>query len=530
MATQTISPNSGSPVRQFIQSIRTALRNPWIAGAVLIIYLLGAYFILRSLSRQDPLFPIKSTLAFPPLILSPFLILGANVDWRYKSLLVLVVLFILLPLIGMYDSSYFELVIQICIFAGLALGLNIVVGFAGLLDLGYVAFFAVGAYLWAMFTSNVDTYFKINNLLVPATSFYLFVIIGVGVAGIGGILLGLPVLRLRGDYLAIVTLGFGEVIRVLAVNANSPTNFTNGSQGLDGVLKPPVPPFITEIITRVESGLGIPINNAQSLAQQMLFYFIAIVIIAIIIVVARRLDNSPIGRAWTAIREDEVAAIAMGVPLVRLKLMAFAMGASFAGAIGVLYAAKQSFVSPESFSLNQSISILAMVIVGGIGGIRGALLGACIVTLLNLQMLKNMSLQITNWKNGDVVLPSWLVAIILIVVAALVLWWLAKLLVPLVTRFVKTNMTPARMRLALFIPLLGIVGVLILAQPTEFAFDRWPAQLELAKYERLVFGFLLIVMMIFRPAGLLPEPRRSMELQQEKASVAEELPEADGKE
>lgn len=529
MSSQTYSPNSPSPIGQLFQSIRSALRNPWIASVVLIVYLLVAYLVLRSLSRQDPLFPIKSTLAFPPLVLSPFLILGANVDWRYKALLVLIVLFLLLPLVGMYDSSYFELVIQICIFAGLALGLNIVVGFAGLLDLGYVAFFAVGAYLWAMFTSNIDTYFKINNMLVPATSFYIFVIVGVVVAAIGGILLGLPVLRLRGDYLAIVTLGFGEVIRVLAVNFNSPTNFTNGSQGLDGVLKPPVPPFIADIITRVESGLGIPINNAQSLAQQMLFYFIAILIIAVIIVVARRLDNSPIGRAWTAIREDEVAAIAMGVPLVRLKLMAFAMGASFAGAIGVLYAAKQSFVSPESFSLNQSISILAMVIVGGIGGIRGALLGACIVTLLNLQMLKNMSLQITNWKNGDVVLPPWFVAVILIVVAALVLWWLAKWVVPLITRFVKTNMTPTRLRLAVFVPVLVIVSVLILSQPTEFAFDRWPAQLELAKYERLVFGLLLIVMMIFRPAGLLPEPRRSMEMQQARSETAEAV-EADGKE
>lgn len=522
MATESYSPNTPSPIGQAVQSIRTALRNPWIASIALVLYLLVAYVVLRSLNRQDPLFPIKSTLAFPPLVLSPFIILGANVDWRYKVLLVLAVLFLLMPLIGMYDSSYFELVIQICIFAGLALGLNIVVGFAGLLDLGYVAFFAVGAYLWAMFTSNIDTYFKINNLLVPATSFYLFVIIGVVVAAIGGILLGLPVLRLRGDYLAIVTLGFGEVIRALAINFNSPTNFTNGSQGLDGVLKPPVPPFITQIITQVESSLGIPINNAQSLAQQMLFYFIAIVIIAVIIIVARRLDNSPIGRAWTAIREDEVAAIAMGVPLVRLKLMAFAMGASFAGAIGVLYAAKQSFVSPESFSLNQSISILAMVIVGGIGGIRGALLGACIVTLLNLQMLKNLSLQITNWKNGDVVLPPWFVAVILIVLAALILWWLAKLAVPLITRFVKTSMTPGRLRLAVFVPVFAVVALLLATQAPEFAFDRWPAQLELAKYERLVFGLLLILMMIFRPAGLLPEPRRSMEMQEKKNPVAEE--------
>src|SRR5690606_9254089 len=186
--------------------------------------------------------------------------------------------------------------------------------------------------------------------------------------------------------------------------------------------------------------------------QQLLFYFVGVLIVAIVVVVARRLDDSPIGRAWTAIREDEVAAIAMGVPLVKMKLLAFAAGASFAGAIGVLYAAKQTFVSPESFSLIQSISILAMVIVGGVGGIRGVMLGAAVVTLLNLQVLKNMSLQLNALRQMDFV----------------------------------------------------IFG---------FHVQNWPTQLEPAKYERLVFGLLLIIMMIFRPTGILPEPRRRIELQ-----------------
>lgn len=511
MITQTDSPSS--------QGIRGYLRNPWIVGALLIVYLVLTYLILQSLNRQDNLFPIKSMLAFPPLVLSPFLILVANIDGRFKALMVLVVLFVLLPLVGMKDTSYFELAVQICIFAGLALGLNIVVGFAGLLDLGYVAFFAVGAYLWAMFTSNVNTYFKISGLLVPASSFYLFIFLGVIVAGLVGILLGLPVLRLRGDYLAIVTLGFGEVIRVLAVNANSPTNFTNGSQGLDGVLKPLVPQFITSFISSVEGSLGFPINNAVALSQQMLFYLIAIAIIAVIIMVARRLDNSPIGRAWTAIREDEVAAIAMGVPLVQMKLLAFAMGASFAGAIGVLYAAKQSFVSPESFSLNQSIGILAMVIVGGIGGIRGALFGACVVTLLNLHVLKSLSLQITNWKNADAIMPWWFVALITIEIVCLIIWWLLPRIEPYIRRFIKTQLSSLNLRLLIFIPIIIIVALLVRGSP-EFEFKNWPAQLELSKYERLVFGILLIFMMIFRPAGLLPEPRRRMEMQ--KAKVADE--------
>jgi branched-chain amino acid transport system permease protein len=501
--------------------------NRWITGGLLLIYIVGAYIILRSLSRQDILFPLKSALAFPPLVLSPILILAAKVDLRYKVLLLLAVLLILMPLIGMYDSTYFELVIQICIFAGLALGLNIVVGFAGLLDLGYVAFFAVGAYLWGMFTSNVNTWFKINNLLVPASSFYLFIIIGVVVTAIVGILLGLPVLRLRGDYLAIVTLGFGEVIRVLAVNLISPTNFTNGSQGLDGVAKPAVPGVIKDIIVSVEQGLGIPISNAQALSQQMLFYFLAIIVIGLIMLVARRLDDSPIGRAWTAIREDEVAAIAMGVPLVRMKLLAFAMGASFAGAIGVLYAAKQSFVSPESFSLILSINILAMVIVGGIGGIRSALLGGIIVTLLNLQVLKNLSLQITNWKNIDAAVPGWLVNLVTIVVVGIVLWMLLRALEPLwgwVRRVLSLTYQTRQIRQVVFAGLMVLTAIVVLSGGSaDFKFDDWPTQLEPAKYERLVFGAVLIIMMIFRPAGLLPESRRRMELQESRAA-GESLP------
>jgi branched-chain amino acid transport system permease protein len=522
MTTRSNAPENLTGLGALLNPLRQALQNPVIAGIALIVYLIVSYVILSSLSRQDPLFPLKSTLAFPPLVLFPFLVIGARLDGRFKALLILAVLFVVIPLIGMYDSSYFELVIQICIFAGLALGLNIVVGFAGLLDLGYVAFFAVGAYLWAMYTSNADTWFKINGLLVPASSFYLFLFFGIIVAAIGGVLLGLPVLRLRGDYLAIVTLGFGEVIRILANNANSPTNFTNGSQGLAGVARPQTLPFITDLIVRVESALGIPVNNAQALSQQALFYLIAILLVAAIILIARRLDNSPIGRAWTAIREDEVAAIAMGVPLVRMKLLAFAMGASFAGIIGVLYAAKQSFVSPESFSLNQSIGILAMVIVGGIGGIRGALFGACVVTLLNLQVLKNFSLQINNWKNIDAVIPSWLVALLVFAVVGYVLFLVVRALTPLLIRLAQRlnqNLSAQQIRVIVLVPLLIVVGINALQMPS-FRFDDWPTQLEPAKYERLVFGVLLVMMMIFRPSGLLPEPRRKMELQESNATQA----------
>ncbi len=444
--------------------VRTTIRQPVVAGVLLVAYIVAALLILNGLDRANLWFSFYSTLAFPALVLSPFIILAAPVPGWFKATLIALLLFVGMPFLGMRDSSYLELVIQMCIFAGLALGLNIVVGFAGLLDLGYIAFFAVGAYTWSMFSSQADTIFKINGWLVSGAAFYGFIFLGVGVAALVGILLGLPVLRLRGDYLAIVTLGFGEMIRVIANNLDKPINFTNGSQGLFNVGRPPVPPLLLDTVKGAESALGLSIANAEPLAQQLLFYFIAIVIVAVIIVVARRLDNSPIGRAWTAIREDEVAAIAMGVPLVRMKLMAFAMGASFAGAIGVLYGAKQTFVSPESFSLIQSISILAMVIVGGIGGIRGALLGAVIVTLLNLMVLKNLSLQINALRNVDFVIPI-----------------------------------------------------------INFHIRDWPTQLEPAKYERLIFGLLLIVMMIFRPGGLLPEPRRRMELAEAREEEAVDI-------
>ncbi len=311
------------------------------------------------------------------------------------------------------------------------------------------------------------------------------------------------------------------MIRILAQNSDSvgfpPVNFTNGSQGLDGVGRPPVPQFLRDFVTTVERLLNLDITNAQPLTQQLLFYFIAIIVIVIIILIARRLENSPIGRAWTAIREDEVAAIAMGVPLVRMKLTAFAMGASFAGAIGVLYAAKQTFVSPESFSLIQSISILAMVIVGGIGSIQGVLLGACVVTLLNLQVLKNLSLQINAWRNVNAVLPQAVIIIGAVIIALLLLRAAWNIIRPWIRRSRELSpVKPFSIVMASILALLAVVVVGISLSSGDFPIQNWPTQLEPAKYERFVFGILLIVMMIFRPAGLLPEGRRRLELQASK--------------
>lgn len=515
----SIRPQSGN-----LKPILDYVRRPLVAGVLLVAYVVLLLIVLASLQRSNTLFSLLSMILFPPFILAPFIVMGAPVSDRFKIIFILVQLVIAVPLLGLYDSSYLELVIQICIFAGLALGLNIVVGFAGLLDLGYIAFFAVGAYCWAMFTSPADTVFMVGGLTVSGSAFYGFIFVGVVVAALAGILLGLPVLRLRGDYLAIVTLGFGEIIRIIAKNLDSPANLTNGSQGLHDVARPSSAIF-NPVIEGGERILGLPVRDVEPISDQLLFYFIALLLIGVIILVARRLENSPIGRAWTAIREDEVAAIAMGVPLTRLKLMAFASGAAFAGAIGVLYGAKQTFVSPESFSLIQSISILAMVIVGGLGGIKGVLLGATVVTLLNLQVLKNLSLQINAWKNIDAVVPGTVITILAIVIGLGFLW----LAWGQVRATLKNQVRTGSIAYGgwFTVAVLALIGVAVAVGGLgagDFHLTDWPSQLEPAKYERFVFGLLLVVMMIFRPGGLLPEPRRKMELaakkEEAKAQVA----------
>jgi branched-chain amino acid transport system permease protein len=188
----------------------------------------------------------------------------------------------------------------------------------------------------------------------------------------------------------------------------------------------------------------------------LFFYLLALIVIVVVIIIALRLDDSKIGRAWTAIREDETAAIAMGVPLVRLKVAAFAAGASFAGAMGVLFAANRTFVSPESFSFMQSIGVLTMVILGGLGSIPGVILGAAVVIILNLQVLQGLSLFLSQLRQSSAVIPI-----------------------------------------------------------INFAWRDLSTQLDPAKYQRMLFGLILILMMIYRPAGLIPAARRKRELTQE---------------
>ena len=246
----------------------------------------------------------------------------------------------------------------------LALGLNIVVGYAGLLDLGYIAFYAVGAYVYALLASP---HF---NLHLP---FWLILPLGALIACLFGVLLGAPTLKLRGDYLAIVTLGFGEIVRIFLNNLSRPVNITNGPQGI-ALIDPFA--FGEFSFARNEKLVGLDFS------APIKYYYLLLAITVLVIVMTVRLQNSRIGRAWEAVREDETAARAMGINTTAIKLLAFAMGASFGGLAGGMFSAIQGFVSPESFVLVESIMVVAMVVLGGMGNVWGVILGALLLSFV----------------------------------------------------------------------------------------------------------------------------------------------------
>ena len=267
----------------------------------------------------------------------------------------------------------------------LASGLNIVVGFAGLLDLGYIAFYAVGAYLYALLASPHFGLHLPFWLLLPA---------GATLAAIFGVVLGAPTLRLRGDYLAIVTLGFGEIIRIFLNNLNAPINITNGPQGVNHV----DPLRIGSIaFNRSNEILGIEFPGPH------LNYYFLLAMAILTMFVCVRLEDSRLGRAWVAIREDEVAAQAMGINTRNVKLLAFAMGATFGGIAGGLFSSIQGFVSPESFSLLESIMVLCMVVLGGMGHVAGVALGAILLATLP-EVLRHTASPIQQQLFGKVLL------------------------------------------------------------------------------------------------------------------------------
>ncbi len=373
----------------------------------------------------------KSVIAFLGILCSIVLIYYTNSSKMVRMLIGELVLLVIIPLVAGDNRYYMEVASQVGIYVAMALGLNIVVGFAGLLDLGYVAFFAAGAYAYAIFSTSQANQFIPGDLFpLSGEWFWPFLIVGLIVAAIFGILLGLPVLRVKGDYLAIVTLGFGEIIRIIFNNLDKPINITNGPQGITPIPQPEL----------LGMKMGTPFH----------FYFIVLVVIAFIVLANLRFENSRIGRAWIAVREDELAAQSMGISLLNTKLAAFATGASFAGVVGVIFAAKQTFIDPTSFTLMESIGILVMVILGGSGSIPGVVLGAAFVTVLQVQLLKELSNFLHSLQQA------------------------------------------------------GVINL--------------PNQLDPSKFQRLIFGIMLILVALYRPNGLIPAKRRKNDLDAIRAS------------
>ena len=285
---------------------------------------------------------------------------------------------LVLPLILQgFGNAWVRIADMALLYVLLSLGLNIVVGYAGLLDLGYVAFFAIGAYMFGLLASPhlTDTFPLIASLFPNGMHTPLWVIIpaAAAVAGFFGVLLGAPTLRLRGDYLAIVTLGFGEIIRVFLNNLDHPVNITNGPKGLNQIDS--ISFFGLDLGKKLSFG-GFELNSVS------LYYYLFLVLVVVSVVICHRIELSRIGRAWMAIREDEIAAKAMGINTRNLKLLAFGMGATFGGVSGAMFAAFQGFISPESFSLMESVMIVAMVVLGGIGHLPGVILGAVLLSAL----------------------------------------------------------------------------------------------------------------------------------------------------
>jgi branched-chain amino acid transport system permease protein len=329
----------------------------------------------------------------------------------------------------------------ILIYTLLALGLNIVVGFAGLLDLGYAAFFAIGGYTAAFLTSPISPlapYFQ--------TSFYVAMALSFVVAAAFGVILGAPTLRLRGDYLAIVTLAFGEIVPRVFLNLDK---WTYGSKGMNPIGRPAIPEVVDGQVAVRE------ITNSN----QIEWYYVIFVVGCLSVFAIYRLANSRIGRAWMAMREDELAASAMGIDLVQTKLLAFAMGASFSGFAGSLWASMLQVIDPFQFDFTISIVVLSMIILGGIGNLWGVIFGAVVLGFYDRILTQDA----TNWIHG----------------------------------FAQTVQLP-------------VVSDLLL-------------QVDLSQYKYLIFGVALVVLMLTRPEGIFPNRQRAAELHAEAPEELEQL-------
>lgn len=340
--------------------------------------------------------------------------LSGRASWLTWATLGLVL--VLLPfVVGQLGNAWVRAIAFACLYVMLALGLNIVVGFAGLLDLGYIAFYAVGAYMYALLASpHLSQNFAWIAQTFPNglhNSIWLVIPLAASIAAFFGVVLGSPVLKLRGDYLAIVTLGFGEIIRIFLNNLNAPLNITNGPQGIT----------LIDPVTIAGINFGRPITIfGMSLSPIYLYYYLFLLLALISVVVCARLQDSRLGRAWMAIREDDVAAKAMGINVRNVKLLAFSLGATFGGVAGAMFAAFQGFVSPESFSLMESIIVLAMVVLGGIGHLPGVILGAVLLAMLP-EILRHTAEPVQQKLFGHVIVDAEILRLLLYGLAMVVI-------------------------------------------------------------------------------------------------------------
>ena len=322
-----------------------------------------------------------------------------------------------LPLfVAPFGQGWVRIMALALLYVLLALGLNIVVGYAGLLDLGYVAFYAVGAYLFALLASpHLTDNFEWIKAAFPNglhTPIWAVIPLAALLAGLAGVLLGAPTLKLRGDYLAIVTLGFGEIIRVFMNNLEYPVNITNGPRGISQI----------DAMSIGALDFGKPIVLlGHELPSVTLYYWLFLALVVGSVLICLRLADSRIGRAWMAIREDEIAAKAMGLNTRNLKLLAFGMGATFGGVSGAMFAAFQGFVSPESFTLMESVMIVAMIVLGGLGHIPGVILGALLLAALPevLRYVAGPLQQLTDGRLDAAILRQLLIALAMIVIMLL---------------------------------------------------------------------------------------------------------------
>lgn len=325
---------------------------------------------------------------------------------------------IIMPIVLQYFGNAWVRIADLALlYVLLALGLNIVVGYAGLLDLGYVAFYAIGAYMFALLASPhlTDTFPWFAQMFPEGLHTPLIIIIPLAavLAGVFGVLLGAPTLKLRGDYLAIVTLGFGEIIRVFMNNLDHPVNITNGPKGLGQIDS--IHFWGIDLAKRIQVTEDFAINSVT------LYYYLFLALVVGSVVICHRLELSRIGRAWMAIREDEIAAKAMGINTRNMKLLAFGMGATFGGVAGSMFAAFQGFVSPESFSLMESVMIVAMVVLGGIGHLPGVILGAILLAALPevLRYVAGPLQAMTDGRLDSAILRQLLIALAMIVIMLL---------------------------------------------------------------------------------------------------------------